>query len=191
VPAPGAISASSASGWPASHRVESGRPLSGPVGAGPQAHPAGLPNVRVIEGDAVTYRPDGPVDCVYFSYSLTMIPNWEGALGNALAMLKPGGRLGVVDFYVSQPVPAPGLTTAWLGDPPVLAALVRPRRRAPEPGPSSRATTAAAGSRAHRARCAGSLPAGPAGALLLLRRAPRVRCVARGRPSSSGNDPAA
>ena len=71
---------------------------------------AGLPNVRVIEGDAVTYQPDGPIDCVYFSYSLTMIPNWEGALGNALAMLKPGGRLGVVDFYVSQPTPAPGLT---------------------------------------------------------------------------------
>jgi S-adenosylmethionine-diacylgycerolhomoserine-N-methlytransferase len=68
-----------------------------------------LPNVRVIEGDAVSYRPDGPVDCVYFSYSLTMIPNWEAALGNALAMLKPGGRLGVVDFYVSQPVPATGL----------------------------------------------------------------------------------
>ena len=70
---------------------------------------AGLPNVRVIEADAVTYQPDRPVDCVYFSYSLTMIPNWEAALGNALAMLKPGGRLGVVDFYVSQPVPAPGL----------------------------------------------------------------------------------
>lgn len=71
---------------------------------------AGLPNVRVIEGDAETYQPDGAVDCVYFSYSLTMIPNWEGALGNALAMLKPGGRLGVVDFYISQPTPAPGLT---------------------------------------------------------------------------------
>ncbi|HYN76860.1 MAG TPA: SAM-dependent methyltransferase, partial [Lamprocystis sp. (in: g-proteobacteria)] len=40
---------------------------------------------------------------------LTMIPNWEGALRNALAMLKPGGVLGVVDFYCSDPHPAPGL----------------------------------------------------------------------------------
>lgn len=69
----------------------------------------GLPNVRVIEGDAVHYRPQEPVDCVYFSYALTMIPDWEGALHNALAMLRPGGSLGVVDFYVSEPAPAPGL----------------------------------------------------------------------------------
>jgi S-adenosylmethionine-diacylgycerolhomoserine-N-methlytransferase len=69
----------------------------------------GLPNVRVVEADAVGYRPEGPVDCVYFSYALTMIPDWEGALRNALAMLRPGGRLGVVDFYVAQADPAPGL----------------------------------------------------------------------------------
>lgn len=58
-------------------------------------------NVRVTEADAVTYRPPQPVDCVYFSYALTMIPDWLGALANALAMLKPGGVLGVVDFYVA------------------------------------------------------------------------------------------
>jgi S-adenosylmethionine-diacylgycerolhomoserine-N-methlytransferase len=68
-----------------------------------------LSNVRVIEGDAVSYRPERPVDCVYFSYSLTMIPDWEGALHNAVAMLRPGGRLGVVDFYVSARAPEPGL----------------------------------------------------------------------------------
>ena len=66
-------------------------------------------NVRVIEADAVTYRPEQPAECVYLSYALTMIPDWCGAIGNALAMLKPGGILGVVDFYVSEPVPAPGL----------------------------------------------------------------------------------
>lgn len=67
------------------------------------------PNVRVIEADAVTYRPDQPADLVYLSYSLTMIPDWRGALTNAVSMLKPGGALGVVDFYVSEPAPAPGL----------------------------------------------------------------------------------
>lgn len=70
----------------------------------------GRANVRVIEGDALSYRPEGLVDCVYFSYSLTMIPDWEGALANALAVLKSGGRLGVVDFYVSEPAPPAGLT---------------------------------------------------------------------------------
>ena len=42
-----------------------------------------------------------PVDVVYLSYALTMIPNWRQALTNAMAMLKPGGTLGVVDFYVA------------------------------------------------------------------------------------------
>jgi len=67
------------------------------------------PHVRLIEADAVTYKPDDPVDCVYLSYSITMIPDWRGALTNAVSMLKPGGALGVVDFYVSEPAPAPGL----------------------------------------------------------------------------------
>lgn len=67
------------------------------------------PQVRVIEADATTYAPSAPVDAVYFSYSLTMIPDWRGALANALAMLKPGGVLGVVDFYTSTAAPAAGL----------------------------------------------------------------------------------
>lgn len=70
---------------------------------------AGLTKVRVVEADAVSYRPPRPVDLVYFSYALTMIPDWEGALRNALAMLRPGGTLGVVDFYVSEASPPPGL----------------------------------------------------------------------------------
>jgi S-adenosylmethionine-diacylgycerolhomoserine-N-methlytransferase len=65
-------------------------------------------NVRVVEADATTFRPDASVDAVYFSYSLTMIPEWERALENALAMLRPGGVLGCVDFYVSAAAPPPG-----------------------------------------------------------------------------------
>jgi S-adenosylmethionine-diacylgycerolhomoserine-N-methlytransferase len=59
---------------------------------------AGFANVRVIAADACRYRPARPADCVIFSYSLSMIPDWQGALSNALAMLKPGGQLAVVDF---------------------------------------------------------------------------------------------
>ena len=64
--------------------------------------------LRVVEADATTYRPAQPVDCVYFSYALTMMPDWRGALTNALAMLKPGGTLGVVDFHVSPARPDAG-----------------------------------------------------------------------------------
>ncbi len=61
----------------------------------------GRRNVRVVQADAAAYRPPWKADCVYLSYSLTMIPDWVRALNNALAMLKPGGKLGVVDFYVA------------------------------------------------------------------------------------------
>jgi S-adenosylmethionine-diacylgycerolhomoserine-N-methlytransferase len=66
-------------------------------------------HVRIIEADATTYRTTDAVDCVYFSYALTMIPQWRAAITNALALLKPGGILGVVDFYHSAAEPAPGL----------------------------------------------------------------------------------
>jgi S-adenosylmethionine-diacylgycerolhomoserine-N-methlytransferase len=61
---------------------------------------AGRPNVRCVMGDATTYRPATSVDRVYFSYSLTMIPDWRAALDNAIAMLGPGGLLGIVDFHI-------------------------------------------------------------------------------------------
>ncbi len=67
-----------------------------------------FPNVRVVEADAVRYRPAHLADCVYFSYSLTIIPDWRAAIDNALAMLKPGGTPRVVDFYVSGAKPAAG-----------------------------------------------------------------------------------
>lgn len=59
------------------------------------------PNVSVIEADACQYQPPMLVDCVIFSYSLTMIPDWQAALNNAMSMLKAGGQLAVVDFTLS------------------------------------------------------------------------------------------
>lgn len=64
-------------------------------------------HVDIVQGDATQYQPPaGPVDVVTFSYSLTMIPNWFSAVENAFQMLRPGGILGVVDFYVSRKHPA-------------------------------------------------------------------------------------
>jgi S-adenosylmethionine-diacylgycerolhomoserine-N-methlytransferase len=57
-------------------------------------------NVEVIEADAVHWQPAVAVDRVFLSYALTMIPDWQGVIANAVTMLKPGGRLGVVDFHL-------------------------------------------------------------------------------------------
>jgi hypothetical protein len=38
-----------------------------------------------------------------------MIPDWRGAIDNAVSQLAPGGALAVVDFYVSAANPDPGL----------------------------------------------------------------------------------
>jgi S-adenosylmethionine-diacylgycerolhomoserine-N-methlytransferase len=63
-------------------------------------------NVEAVEADATTFRPaEGPADVVTFSYSLTMIPDWFRAIDHALDLLRPGGTLGVVDFYVARKHP--------------------------------------------------------------------------------------
>ncbi|MEW6676401.1 MAG: class I SAM-dependent methyltransferase [Pseudomonadota bacterium] len=63
---------------------------------------AGLERVSVVEADVTHWRPSRPVDRVFLSYSLTMMPDWEAVLDNARAMLAPEGRLGVVDFHLPQ-----------------------------------------------------------------------------------------
>jgi S-adenosylmethionine-diacylgycerolhomoserine-N-methlytransferase len=69
----------------------------------------GWTNAEAVEADATEYcPPEGPADVVTFSYSLTMIPDWFAAVENASAILKPGGLIGVVDFYVSRKHPSEG-----------------------------------------------------------------------------------
>jgi S-adenosylmethionine-diacylgycerolhomoserine-N-methlytransferase len=70
----------------------------------------GWTNAVPTEADATKFRPEeGLADVVTFSYSLTMIPDWFAAIDNAVAMLRPGGYLGVVDFYISRKFPESGL----------------------------------------------------------------------------------
>jgi len=71
----------------------------------------GWQNVEVCQADACTFSPpDGQVDVVTFSYSLTMIPDWMAAVDQARSLLRPGGMIGVVDFYVSRKYPPNGWT---------------------------------------------------------------------------------
>lgn len=58
--------------------------------------------VQLHEADAITWQPSEPADAILFSYSLTMIPEWQAALTNALQILKPGGQVHVVDFYIAD-----------------------------------------------------------------------------------------
>jgi len=63
----------------------------------------GWQNVEPVHGDATAWTPpEGQVDVVTFSYSLTMIPDWFAAIEHAYRLLKPGGMIGVADFYVAR-----------------------------------------------------------------------------------------
>jgi S-adenosylmethionine-diacylgycerolhomoserine-N-methlytransferase len=46
-----------------------------------------------------------PFDTVFFSYCLSMVPTWPGAIEAALANLRPGGTLLIVDFWDQQDLP--------------------------------------------------------------------------------------
>ncbi|MGD9127202.1 MAG: class I SAM-dependent methyltransferase, partial [Planctomycetia bacterium] len=76
----------------------------------------GWSNVETVHDDATKFTPpEGQADVVTFSYSLTMIPDWFAAIQNAYRILKPGGVIGVVDFYISRKYPAEGLKRhGWL-----------------------------------------------------------------------------
>jgi S-adenosylmethionine-diacylgycerolhomoserine-N-methlytransferase len=58
----------------------------------------------------------GPFDRALFSYSLSMIPDWRGALGAAAAALKPDGLIDIVDFgdLASLGPLAGGTLRGWL-----------------------------------------------------------------------------
>lgn len=77
--------------------------------AGRRTDKVGWQHVKLAQADACTWTPAQPVDLVLFSYSLTMIPEWQTALKNAASMLKPGGQIAVVDFTVAHRNTAPGI----------------------------------------------------------------------------------
>jgi S-adenosylmethionine-diacylgycerolhomoserine-N-methlytransferase len=78
-------------------------------------------SVRVAHGDATHFDPAkmfqvARFDHVMICYSLSMIPDWQLVLDNALACLKPGGKLHIVDFGDQSGLPsvAGKLLLRWL-----------------------------------------------------------------------------
>ena len=66
--------------------------------------------VRLAIADATQFDPvplfgAAQFDCVYFSYTLSMVPNWRAAIAQAVQVLKPGGRLHIVDFGGCEGLP--------------------------------------------------------------------------------------
>jgi S-adenosylmethionine-diacylgycerolhomoserine-N-methlytransferase len=73
------------------------------------------------EGDACSFDAaallgEPQFDRIVLSYSLSMIPDWEGALDHAASLLAPGGELHVVDFgdLAGLPGPLARMLRAWL-----------------------------------------------------------------------------
>ncbi|MEL6259855.1 MAG: class I SAM-dependent methyltransferase [Cyanobacteria bacterium J06626_6] len=74
------------------------------------------PNVTPIRSDITQFTPPGgPASIISFSYALTMMPNWFAAIDWAYQWLRPGGYIGVVDFFIAHKHPAPYQTPqSWL-----------------------------------------------------------------------------
>jgi S-adenosylmethionine-diacylgycerolhomoserine-N-methlytransferase len=69
---------------------------------------APYPNVRTVCADAQVWQSEQLYDAAIFSYSLSMIPAWRAALANAVRQVRPGGLIGIIDFYtLPETVSAP------------------------------------------------------------------------------------
>src|SRR5258708_32132814 len=68
--------------------------------------------VRLAESNIADFDPKRQFgvehfDAVYFSYVLTMLPEWRPAVTRAIEVLRPGGTLAVVDFADQTRAAAP------------------------------------------------------------------------------------
>lgn len=78
-------------------------------------------SAALAQGDACRFDPQALLgragfDRVVLSFALSMIPDWPGALAQALRVLAPGGALHVVDFgdLAGLPGPLRALLRGWL-----------------------------------------------------------------------------
>lgn len=85
------------------------------------AHAALGGEARLGQGDACAFDPadllgEPAFERIVLSYSLSMIPDWQGALDHAAGQLAPGGSLHVVDFGDLHGLPGPFQTMlrGWL-----------------------------------------------------------------------------
>ncbi len=95
----------------------------------------GLSNrITLAQGDATAFDAQAlfgiaAFDRVFQSYTLSMIPDWQGALREGAGKLAPGGRLDIVDFGQQEQLPGAfkRLLFGWLAQ-----FDVEPRRTLPD-----------------------------------------------------------
>lgn len=79
-----------------------------------------LERVTLVQADATRFSPEQfgrqGFERAYISYTLSMIPDWHAVLERAVASLKPGGRLLIVDFGQQDGLPRwfKRMLFAWL-----------------------------------------------------------------------------
>lgn len=85
------------------------------------ARAGALTRTMLARADACAFDPqwlfgEAGFDRVYISYSLSMIPDWEAALRQALSVVSPGGSLHIVDFGQQEGLPRwfRALLRVWL-----------------------------------------------------------------------------
>jgi S-adenosylmethionine-diacylgycerolhomoserine-N-methlytransferase len=78
------------------------QPASGQAGREPIVLRQGL--AEQLDAQRMFGR-DEPFDTIFFSYCLSMIPTWPGAIDAAMANLRPGGHLLIVDFWDQKDLP--------------------------------------------------------------------------------------
>jgi S-adenosylmethionine-diacylgycerolhomoserine-N-methlytransferase len=67
--------------------------------------------ITLAQGDAAAFSGEAlfgvpKFDRVYISYAVSMIPPWQAACAQALAAVKPGGSLHIVDFGQQSRLPS-------------------------------------------------------------------------------------
>jgi len=77
--------------------------------------------IRLAWGDATRFNPYASFgvcrfDRIYMSYTLSMIPDWQETLAQAICNLAPGGSLHIVDFGQQERLPRwfRAVLRAWL-----------------------------------------------------------------------------
>ena len=77
--------------------------------------------ITLAQGDATAFDAQAlfgvaAFDRIFQSYTLSMIPDWQGAIREGAGKLAPGGRLDIVDFGQQEGLPRPfrSMLFAWL-----------------------------------------------------------------------------
>jgi ubiquinone/menaquinone biosynthesis C-methylase UbiE len=94
---------------------------------------AGWANVHLLQGDATAPPVAGPVDAVLATFVVGMLPDPAAAVGDWFDLLRPGGRVALLDAAPTEapcarPLNLPFAAFVWAGAPGKRRGVRRPSR---------------------------------------------------------------